>query len=80
MNQQNLIEMFKGVDGAYTPIIVKACTKGALETVLQEVNKIIINVPEIQILTTGIGAITEFDIQIAEESNAIMFGFDLKMP
>ena len=64
----------------YIPIIIKAGSAGALETVLKESSKILTGHPEVQIIESGIGTFTEGDIvHTAKETGAILLGFDIPM-
>ncbi len=77
--KQIMNEIIKGEEMAFTPIIIKASTAGALETVMKESNKILLNCQNAAIMETGIGPFTEADISNAQYSNAILMGFDLPM-
>ncbi|HLB04644.1 MAG TPA: translation initiation factor IF-2, partial [Gaiellaceae bacterium] len=59
-------------------IIVKADVQGSVEAVQSELGKI--RHPEVQVnvIHTGIGAITESDVMLASASNAIVAGFNVR--
>jgi translation initiation factor IF-2 len=59
-------------------IIIKGDVQGSVEAVVGELGKI--NHPEVavNVIHTGIGAITESDIMLASASNAIVAGFNVR--
>ena len=61
----------------FFPIIIKAKESGVLETLLTEANKIIKGIYQISIVQTGVGSITEADINCAAATGATIFGFDI---
>ena len=64
-------------EGTYYPLIIKANQAGSLETLLTEANKIIGQHYQIQILSTGVGPISEADINQAVSTGATIIGFDV---
>lgn len=70
-------EIFKADTTFHQPLIIKAPSSGALETVLKEVNKLIRGCEKISIIESGVGPINEFDVQTAEQTGAYLFGFDV---
>lgn len=70
-------EIFKADTTFHQPLIIKAPSTGALETVLKEVNKLIRGCDKISIIESGVGPINEFDVQTAEQTGAYLFGFDV---
>jgi translation initiation factor IF-2 len=59
-------------------IIVKADVQGSVEAVLQELGKIRHAEVRINVIHTGIGAITESDVMLASASRAIVAGFNVR--
>lgn len=70
-------EMFRDDSTGYQPIIIKASQAGALETLMQEADQIIGDQFKIQIVSTGVGPLTEKDLNEASQIGAIIFGFDI---
>lgn len=64
-------------DQGYQPIIIKASTAGALETLVTEAEKMIGDQYKIQIVSTGVGSLTEKDLNDAQQIGAILIGFDI---
>lgn len=66
--------------GNYFPIIIKAKESGVLETLLTETNKIIRGLYQINIISSGVGPITEADLNNAAATGATIIGFDVACP
>ncbi|MGS4945219.1 translation initiation factor IF-2 [Meridianimarinicoccus sp. RP-17] len=63
---------------AELPILVKADVQGSAEAILQAMEKIGNDEVRVRVLHSGVGAITESDIGLAEASNAPVFGFNVR--
>jgi translation initiation factor IF-2 len=61
-------------------IIVKADVQGSLTSVINSLKALDTNEVAIQVVSTGIGAITENDIHLAQTSQAVIYGFNVTMP
>ena len=59
-------------------IIVKADVQGSIEAVVGELGKIEHPEVGVNVIHTGIGAITEGDIMLASASNAVVLGFNVR--
>jgi translation initiation factor IF-2 len=60
------------------PIVVKADVQGSAEAIVQAMEKIGNDEVRVRVLHSGVGAITESDIGLAEASNAPVFGFNVR--
>ncbi|MEM9433503.1 MAG: translation initiation factor IF-2 [Pseudomonadota bacterium] len=60
------------------PILVKADVQGSAEAITQAMEKIGNDEVRVRVLHSGVGAITESDIGLAEASNAPVFGFNVR--
>ena len=60
------------------PILVKADVQGSAEAIVQAMEKIGNDEVRVRILHSGVGAITETDISLAEASNAPVIGFNVR--
>jgi len=65
-------------DVAEMPILVKADVQGSAEAIVQAMAKIGNDEVRIRVLHSGVGAITESDIGLAEASGAPVFGFNVR--
>ncbi|RLJ52082.1 translation initiation factor 2 (bIF-2) [Litoreibacter meonggei] len=68
-DDENLSEM---------PILVKADVQGSAEAIVQAMEKIGNDEVRVRVLHSGVGAITESDIGLAEASGAPVFGFNVR--
>ncbi|SFO94478.1 translation initiation factor IF-2 [Tranquillimonas alkanivorans] len=60
------------------PIVVKADVQGSAEAIVQAMEKIGNEEVRVRVLHSGVGAITESDITLAEASGAPVFGFNVR--
>ncbi len=61
-------------------LIMKADTQGSIEAFIGSINKIIVEGTTIEMVRTGVGAITDTDVLLAEASDAIIIGFNVGTP
>ena len=60
------------------PIVVKADVQGSAEAIVQAMEKIGNDEVRVRVLHSGVGAITETDVGLAEASGAPVFGFNVR--
>lgn len=60
------------------PIVVKADVQGSAEAIVQAMEKIGNDEVRVRVLHSGVGAITESDIGLAEASGSPVFGFNVR--
>ena len=60
------------------PILVKSDVQGSSEAILQAMEKIGNDEVRVQVLHSGVGAITESDVTLAEASKAPILGFNVR--
>ncbi len=63
---------------AEMPILVKADVQGSAEAIVQAMEKIGNDEVRVRVLHSGVGAITETDVGLAEASEAPVFGFNVR--
>ncbi|NOC46004.1 MULTISPECIES: translation initiation factor IF-2 [unclassified Ruegeria] len=63
---------------AELPILVKADVQGSAEAIVQAMEKIGNEEVRVRVLHSGVGAITETDVGLAEASGAPVFGFNVR--
>ena len=59
-------------------VVLKADVNGSLEAVRSSLSKIEVEGVKIQVIRGGVGAITESDVVLAQASNAIIIGFNVR--
>ena len=60
------------------PILMKADVQGSAEAIIQAMEKIGNDEVRVRVLHSGVGAITETDVGLAEASGAPVFGFNVR--
>ena len=65
-------------DTAELPIVIKADVQGSAEAIIQAVEKIGNDEVRVRVLHSGVGAITESDVTLAEASGASIIGFNVR--
>lgn len=60
------------------PILIKADVQGSAEAIVQAMEKIGNDEVRVRVLHSGVGAITETDVGLAEASNAPILGFNVR--
>jgi translation initiation factor IF-2 len=60
------------------PVVLKADVQGSAEAIVQAVEKIGNDEVRVRVLHSGVGAITESDINLAEASGAPVIGFNVR--
>lgn len=73
-----LFEQMKQGEVKELNIIVKADVQGSVEALTASLQKIDVEGAKVNIIHTGVGAITESDIILATASNAIIIGFNVR--
>ena len=63
---------------AELPVLVKADVQGSAEAIVQAMEKIGNEEVRVRVLHSGVGAITETDVGLAEASGAPVFGFNVR--
>ena len=76
--EQMLAKAKADEDVVELPILVKADVQGSAEAIVQAMEKIGNDEVRVRVLHSGVGAITESDIGLAEASNAPVFGFNVR--
>ena len=60
------------------PVVVKSDVQGSAEAIVQALEKISTDEVRIRVLHSGVGAITESDVTLAEASGAPIIGFNVR--
>jgi translation initiation factor IF-2 len=59
-------------------LIIKADTQGSVEAVRDSVDRLKVGDIQVNVIHTGVGAITENDIMLAKASHAVVLGFNVR--
>ena len=60
------------------PVILKADVSGSAEVIAETLQKLSTDKVRIQVISSGVGAITETDVLLASASNAVIIGFNVR--
>ncbi len=60
------------------PVILKADVGGSAEVIAETLQKLSTDKVRIQVISSGVGAITETDVLLASASNAVIVGFNVR--
>ena len=74
----DLFEQIKQGEMKDLNVIIKADVQGSAEALASSLQKIEVETVNINIIHTGVGAITESDIILASASNAVVIGFNVR--
>ncbi len=74
----NLFSQIEEGEMKTLPIIVKADVQGSVEAVRQSLEKLSNNEVRVQVIHGAVGAISESDVMLANASNAIIVGFNVR--
>ncbi|MCH5300262.1 MAG: translation initiation factor IF-2 [Ruminococcus sp.] len=74
----NLFDQMKLGDIAELKIIVKADVQGSVEAVRQSLEKLSNEEVRVNVIHGGVGAVNESDVMLANASNAIIVGFNVR--
>lgn len=75
---ENMFANMGGNEKKVLPVILKADVRGSLEAITTALMDIGNDEVEVNIVTSGIGGITENDINLAVTSNAVVLGFNVR--
>lgn len=74
----NLFATMKKGEMKTLPIIIKADVQGSVEALAQSLQKIKVDGVRVDIIHKAVGAISESDVTLAEASNAVIIGFNVR--
>ncbi|NLM80485.1 MAG: translation initiation factor IF-2, partial [Clostridiales bacterium] len=74
----NLFEQMKQGEMKELCIIVKADVQGSVEAVTQSLEKLSNDEVAVRVIHGGVGAVSESDVMLADASNAIIVGFNVR--
>ena len=77
-----LEEMFSKFEGGQEksrlPVVIKADVRGSLEAILSTINEMGNDEVEVEVICSGVGGISESDINLAISSSAAVIGFNVR--
>ena len=74
----NLFDQMAQNDMKELPIVVKADVQGSAEAVKQSLEKLSNEEVRVRVIHAGVGAVSKSDVSLADASNAIIIGFNVR--
>ncbi|MBL4781518.1 MAG: translation initiation factor IF-2 [Porticoccaceae bacterium] len=75
---ENMFAGFEGTEKKILPVLVKADVRGSLEAILASLADIGNDEVAVNVISSGIGGLTESDINLATTSGAVVVGFNVR--
>lgn len=76
---EELLAQKEAVDKKVLSVVLRADVQGSLEALTQAIEKIKSTKAEVNIIASGVGDISESDVELAAASNAVILGFHTKV-
>lgn len=78
MRLDTLFESMGSAEAATLNIILKTDVRGSLEALLNALDELSTDEVKVRVISSGVGAITESDVILAESSEAVLLGFNVR--
>jgi translation initiation factor IF-2 len=75
---ENLFDTLKENEAKILNIVLKADVQGSVEALIESLTKLSTDEVQVRIVSSGVGAITESDVNLAIASSAIIVGFNVR--
>jgi translation initiation factor IF-2 len=75
---ENILDKIKSGDVKEVKVILKADVQGSIEAIANALTKLSTESVGVNVITTGVGGITESDVSLAKASSAIVIGFNVR--
>jgi translation initiation factor IF-2 len=77
-NLQNLFENMGKAEQTSVDLLIRADVQGSVEALREALTKLSTEEVQVNVVASGVGAITESDATLAQASNAIVIGFNVR--
>ncbi len=74
----SMFDALKATKAQEYPMVIKGDVQGSVEAIVSAVNKISTDLIKVRVLHSGVGGITESDVQLAAASKAPIIGFGVR--
>lgn len=78
MRLENMFASMGQEEASTLNIILKTDVRGSLEALLNALNELSTDEVKVRIISSGVGPITESDVTLAESSEAVLLGFNVR--
>jgi translation initiation factor IF-2 len=75
---ENILDKIKSGEVKEVKVILKADVQGSVEAVSNALSKLSTETVGVNVISTGVGGITESDVSLAKASSAIVIGFNVR--
>ena len=78
MRLENIMSSMGKKDVPTVNVVLKADVRGTLEALTAALNELSMDEVRVRVISSGVGAITESDVTLAESSEAVLLGFNVR--
>ena len=75
---ENILDKIKSGEVKEVKVILKADVQGSVEAVASALTKLSTEAVGVNVISTGVGGITESDVSLAKASSAVVIGFNVR--
>jgi len=75
---ENILDKIKSGDVKEVKVVLKADVQGSIEAIANALTKLSTDSVGVNVISTGVGGITESDVSLAKASSAIVVGFNVR--
>jgi translation initiation factor IF-2 len=75
---ENILDKIKSGDVKEVKVVLKADVQGSIEAIANALTKLSTETVGVNVISTGVGGITESDVSLAKASSAIVIGFNVR--
>jgi translation initiation factor IF-2 len=75
---ENILDKIKSGEVKEVKVILKADVQGSVEAVANALSKLSTDAVGVNVISTGVGGITESDVSLAKASSAVVIGFNVR--
>jgi len=75
---ENILDKIKAGDVKEVKIVLKADVQGSIEAIANALTNLSTDAVGVNVISTGVGGITESDVSLAKASSAIIIGFNVR--
>ncbi|WP_288996510.1 translation initiation factor IF-2 [uncultured Psychrobacter sp.] len=78
MRLENMFDQMEQGDVSTLNIVLKTDVRGSLEALLAALNELSTDEVKVRVISSGVGPISESDVTLAESSEAVLLGFNVR--
>ena len=78
MRLESMFDQMEQGDVSFLNIVLKTDVRGSLEALLAALNELSTDEVKVRVISSGVGPISESDVTLAESSEAVLLGFNVR--